>query len=120
MMPNTVIKIAPKREGQEKDLYRLEERMHYILSQIAECDRIIARPGRQKGKLRASGGAGRDSGGIWLFYNRKGRSVMRLFTIRCRAGDLQRAMAIMKVFLQVSSYKSILLQRGGKVNAKAT
>lgn len=36
-----VKKIAPKREGQEKDLYRLEERMHILIGQIAECDRII-------------------------------------------------------------------------------
>jgi hypothetical protein len=38
----TIAKIAPnRREGQEKDLYRLEERMHFLLSQIAECDRIL-------------------------------------------------------------------------------
>ena len=36
-----VKKIAPKREGQEKDLYRLEERMHILIGQIAECDRVI-------------------------------------------------------------------------------
>lgn len=44
---------------------------------------------------------------------------MRLFTIRCKAGELQRALSIMKVFLQVSSYKSILMQKGVKVNAEA-
>jgi hypothetical protein len=37
----TVTKIAPRREGQREDLYRLEERMHFLLSQIAECDRIL-------------------------------------------------------------------------------
>lgn len=38
----TIAKIAPNRqEGQREDLYRLEERMHFLLSQIAECDRII-------------------------------------------------------------------------------
>ncbi len=38
----TVTKIAPNRqEGQEKALYKIEERMHFILSQIAECDRAI-------------------------------------------------------------------------------
>ena len=37
-----VTKIAPNRqEGQEKDLCRLEERMHTIISEIAECDRIL-------------------------------------------------------------------------------
>lgn len=37
-----VVKIAPnRREGQEKDLYKLEERMHILIGQIAECDRII-------------------------------------------------------------------------------
>jgi hypothetical protein len=37
----TVTKIAPRREGQREDLYRLEERMHILISQIAECDRVI-------------------------------------------------------------------------------
>ena len=36
-----VTKIAPKREGLREDLSRLEERMHTIISEIAECDRII-------------------------------------------------------------------------------
>jgi len=36
-----VVKIAPRREGQREDLYRIEERMHHILGQIAECDRIL-------------------------------------------------------------------------------
>lgn len=37
-----VTKIASNRqEGQEKDLCRLEERMHFLLGEIAECDRII-------------------------------------------------------------------------------
>jgi hypothetical protein len=36
-----VVKIAPKLEGQENDLYKLEERMHFLLGEIAECDRII-------------------------------------------------------------------------------
>jgi len=36
-----VVKIAPRREGQREDLYRIEERMHHILGQIAECDRVI-------------------------------------------------------------------------------
>ena len=38
----TIAKIAPnRREGQKEDLIRLEERMHTIISEIAECDRII-------------------------------------------------------------------------------
>lgn len=37
----TIAKIAPRREGQQEEISRLEERMHFILSQIAECDRII-------------------------------------------------------------------------------
>jgi len=36
-----VVKIAPRREGQREDLNRIEERMHHILGQIAECDRVI-------------------------------------------------------------------------------
>jgi hypothetical protein len=36
-----VTKIAPRREGQEKDLHRLEERMHILIGEIAECDRVI-------------------------------------------------------------------------------
>lgn len=36
-----ITKIAPRREGQREDLYRIEERMHHILGQIAECDRIL-------------------------------------------------------------------------------
>lgn len=36
-----VTKIAPRREGQEKGLYSMEERMHILIGQIAECDRIL-------------------------------------------------------------------------------
>ena len=36
-----VVKIAPKREGQKEDLIRLEERMHFLIGEIAECDRIL-------------------------------------------------------------------------------
>ena len=36
-----VVKIAPKREGLREDLSRLEERMHFLIGEIAECDRII-------------------------------------------------------------------------------
>lgn len=46
-----VVKIAPKREGQEKDLYKLEERMHFLLGEIAECDRIIRQAQEAEGKL---------------------------------------------------------------------
>jgi len=38
----TIAKIAPnRREGQQEEISRLEERMQFVLSQIAECDRII-------------------------------------------------------------------------------
>ncbi len=37
-----ITKTAPnRREGQEKDLYKLEERMYFLIGQIAECDRIL-------------------------------------------------------------------------------
>ena len=35
-------KTAPnRREEQEKGLYKLEERMYFLIGQIAECDRIL-------------------------------------------------------------------------------
>lgn len=37
----TVTKIAPMREGLREDLIRLEERMHFLIGEIAECDRIL-------------------------------------------------------------------------------
>jgi hypothetical protein len=46
-----VKKIAPKREGQEKDLYRLEERMHFLIGQIAECDRTLRQAREAEEKL---------------------------------------------------------------------
>ena len=46
-----VKKIAPKREGQEKDLYKLEERMHILIGQIAECDRILRQAREAEEKL---------------------------------------------------------------------
>ena len=36
-----VVKIAPRREGLREDLSRLEEKMHFLIGEIAECDRII-------------------------------------------------------------------------------
>lgn len=35
-----VTKMPQRQEGQE-DLYRLEERMHFLLCQIGECERAI-------------------------------------------------------------------------------
>lgn len=49
----TIAKIAPRREGQEKDLYRLEERMYFLLSQIAECDRILRQAQEAEENLRS-------------------------------------------------------------------
>ena len=46
-----VVKIAPRREGQEKDLYKLEERMHILIGQIAECDRILRQAREAEEKL---------------------------------------------------------------------
>jgi len=37
-----ITKTAPnRREEQEKDLYKLEERMYFLIGQIAEYDRIL-------------------------------------------------------------------------------
>lgn len=47
-----VTKIAPNRqEWQKKDLYRLEEMMHFILGQIGECERIIRQAQEAEEKL---------------------------------------------------------------------
>lgn len=46
-----VVKIAPKREGQREELMKIEERMHFLLYQIAECDRIIRQAREAEEKL---------------------------------------------------------------------
>jgi hypothetical protein len=47
----TVTEIAPTALEQEKDLYKLEERMHFLLYQIAECDRILRQAREMEEKL---------------------------------------------------------------------
>lgn len=49
----TVTKIAPKREGQRKEVTVLEERMHNILSQIGEYDRILRQAQEAEENLRS-------------------------------------------------------------------
>ena len=46
-----VVKIAPKREGQREELMKIEERMHFLLYQIAEYDRIIRQAREAEEKL---------------------------------------------------------------------
>ncbi len=46
-----VVKIAPKREGQREELMKIEERMHFLLYQIAECDRILRQAREAEEKL---------------------------------------------------------------------
>lgn len=47
-----VTKMPQRQEGQKKDLYRLEERMHYILGQIGECERIIRQAQEAESRMR--------------------------------------------------------------------
>ncbi len=47
-----VIKMAPnRREGQE-GIERLEERMHFVLGQIGECDRILRRAREAEARMK--------------------------------------------------------------------